>query len=33
MMSPGWGASDDYILLSNGNVINIAFFDDWNFYR
>lgn len=33
MMSPGWGASDDYILLNNGNVINIAFFDDWNFYR
>lgn len=33
MMSPGWGASDDYILLNDGNVINIAFFDDWNFYK
>lgn len=33
MMSPGWGASDDYILLNEGNVINLAFFDDRSFYQ
>ena len=32
LMSPGWGATCDYALLSNGDVIDIAMFTDWGFY-
>lgn len=31
LMSPGWGATADYILLSDGDVIDIALFSDWSF--
>ena len=32
LMSPGWGATCDYALLSDGDVIEIAMFTDWGFY-
>ena len=31
-MSPGWGATSDYILLSDGDTWDVAMFTDWNFY-
>ena len=31
-MSPGWGSTADYILLSDGDTIDVAMFTDWNFY-
>ena len=32
LMSPGWGATADYMLLSDGDVMDVAMFSDWNFY-
>ena len=32
LMGPGWGATADYILLSNGDTIDVALFSDWNFW-
>ena len=32
LMSPGWGATADYMLLSDGDVMDVAMFTDWNFY-
>ena len=31
-MSPGWGATADYALLSDGDTIDIAMFSDWDFW-
>lgn len=31
LMSPGWGATADYILLSDNDVIDIALFSNWSF--
>ncbi|MDO4869579.1 MAG: hypothetical protein Q4A65_04750 [Bacillota bacterium] len=33
LMSPGWGATADYILLSDGDAFDLAMFTDWNFYQ
>ncbi len=32
-MSPGWGATSDYILLSDGDTWDVAMFTNWNFYH
>ena len=32
-MSSGWGATSDYMLLSDGDVIDVAMFTDWGFYH
>ena len=32
-MSPGWGSTADYILLSDGDAIDIAMFSNWGFYH
>ncbi len=32
-MSPGWGATSDYILLSDGDTWDVAMFTDWGFYH
>lgn len=32
LMSSGWGSTADYILLSDGDVIDLAMFSDWEFY-
>ena len=32
MMTPGIGSTADYILLSDGDVIDVAMFSNWNFY-
>ena len=32
LMGPGWGSTADYILLSDGDVIDLAMFSDWNFW-
>lgn len=32
LMSPGWGSTADYILLSDWDTIDVAMFTDWNFY-
>lgn len=31
-MSPGWGSTSDYILLSDGDTWDVAMFSNWNFY-
>ncbi len=33
LMGPGWGATADYILLSDGDTIDVALFSDWNFWN
>ena len=33
LMSPGWGATSDYMLLSDGDAIDLAMFSDWGFYH
>ncbi len=33
LQSPGWGATADYILLKDGDVIDLAMFSDWSFYH
>lgn len=32
LMSPGWGSTCDYILLSDGDTIDVAMFTDWSFW-
>ena len=32
-MSPGWGSTADYILLSDGDAIDLAMFTNWAFYH
>lgn len=32
LMSAGWGATADYILLSDGDYIDLAMFSNWDFY-
>ena len=32
LQSAGWGSTSDYILLSDGDTIDMAMFTDWNFY-
>lgn len=32
LMSPGWGSTSDYILLSDGDTIDVAMFTNWGFY-
>lgn len=32
-MSPGWGATSDYILLSDGDTWDVAMFTNWDFYH
>ena len=32
-MSPGWGSTSDYILLSDGDAIDVAMFTSWGFYH
>lgn len=33
LMSEGWGATSDYMLLSDGDVIEIGLFTNWGFYH
>ena len=33
LMSPGWGATSDYMLLSDGDTIDLAMFSNWEFYH
>lgn len=33
LMSPGWGSTSDYMLLSDGDTIDLAMFSDWGFYN
>lgn len=33
LMNPGWGSTSDYILLKDGDVIDVAMFTNWNFYQ
>ena len=33
LMDAGWGATADYILLSDNDVLDIALFSDWTFYQ
>lgn len=33
LMSPGWGSTADYILLSDGDAIDLAMFFDWSFHQ
>lgn len=32
-MSPGWGATSDYILLSDGDAWDVALFSNWSFHH
>ena len=32
LMGPGWGSTADYILLSDGDTIDLAMFSNWSFY-
>ena len=32
LMSPGWGATADYALLSDGDDVDMGMFSNWNFY-
>ena len=32
LMSPGWGSTADYILLSDGDTIDLAMFSNWSFW-
>ena len=32
-MSAGWGATSDYILLSDGDTWDVAMFSNWDFYH
>ena len=31
-MSPGWGSTSDYILLSNGDTWDVAMYSNWSFW-
>lgn len=33
LQRPGWGSTSDYILLSDGDTIDLAMFTDWGFYQ
>lgn len=33
LMSAGWGATCDYMLLSDGDVIDLAMFSNWSFHQ
>ena len=33
LQSPGWGSTSDYILLSDGDTIDMAMFTNWSFYQ
>ena len=33
LMGPSWGSTADYILLSDGDTIDVALFTDWNFWN
>ena len=33
LMDPGWGATSDYMLLSDGDTLDIAMYTDWDFYH
>ena len=33
LMGPGWGATADYILLSDGDTIDLAMFSNWSFWQ
>lgn len=32
LMGPGWGSTADYILLSDGDTIDVAMFSNWQFW-
>ncbi len=32
LMRPAWGATADYILLSDGDTVDLAMFSDWDFW-
>jgi len=32
LMGPGWGSTADYILLSDGDTIDVAMFTNWQFW-
>lgn len=33
LMGPGWGSTADYILLSDGDTIDLAMFANWSFWQ
>ncbi|MDD6154395.1 MAG: fibronectin type III domain-containing protein [Eubacteriales bacterium] len=33
LMAKGWGSTSDYIILQDGDEIDVAMFTDWNFYH
>lgn len=33
LMSAGWGATADYMLLSDGDTIDVAMFSNWSFWQ
>ena len=33
LMSPGWGSTSDYQLLSDGDTFDVGMFTDWSFYN
>ena len=33
LMGPGWGSTADYILLSDGDTIDLAMFSNWSFWQ
>lgn len=33
LMSKGWGATSDYMLLSDGDTVDLAMFSNWSFYN
>lgn len=33
LMSAGWGSTADYILLSDGDTIDVAMFSNWSFWQ
>lgn len=33
LMSPGWGSTADYQLLSDGDTFDVGMYSDWNFYQ
>lgn len=33
LMGPGWGSTCDYILLSDGDTIDVAMFSNWSFWQ
>jgi putative cell wall-binding protein len=32
LMSPGWGSTCDYVLLSDGDTVDVGMFTDWSFW-